>query len=47
GLHEEGEDIHVLEIAFDDIASMISDGRIRDAKTIILLQHGLLTGLFD
>lgn len=47
GLHEEGEDIHVLEISFDDIIPMMADGRIRDAKTIILLQHALLTKLFD
>lgn len=46
GLHHEGEDIDVLEIPFDDILPMISDGRIRDAKTVILLQHALLTGLF-
>ncbi|WP_286790901.1 NUDIX domain-containing protein [Thalassospira sp. UBA4513] len=47
GLHEEGEDIHVLEIGFDDIIPMMADGRIRDAKTVILLQHALLTKLFD
>lgn len=45
GLHEEGEDIHVLEIDFDDVLPMLADGRIRDAKTVILLQHALLTGL--
>ncbi len=46
GLHEEGEDIHVLEVGFDEILPMIGDGRIRDAKTVILLQHALLTKLF-
>jgi len=45
GLHEEAEDIHVLEIGFDDVLPMLADGRIRDAKTVILLQHALLTGL--
>ncbi|MBC07369.1 MAG: GDP-mannose pyrophosphatase [Thalassospira sp.] len=45
GLLEEGEDIDVLEVPFDDILPMITDGRIRDAKTVILLQHALLTGL--
>ena len=45
GLHEEGEDIHVLEIGLDDVLPMLADGRIRDAKTVILLQHALLTGL--
>ncbi|MHC8492736.1 NUDIX domain-containing protein [Thalassospira sp. SM2505] len=47
GLRDEGEDIHVLEVSYDDVLPMISDGRIRDAKTIILLQHALLTGLFE
>lgn len=47
GLHEEGEDIHVLEVPFRDALAMISDGRIRDAKTVILLQHAVLNGLFD
>ncbi|MEQ9345076.1 MAG: GDP-mannose pyrophosphatase, partial [Thalassospira sp.] len=47
GLEEEGEDIHVLEIPFADLVPMMADGRIRDAKTVILVQHALLTGLFD
>ena len=37
----------MLEIGFDDIIPMMADGRIRDAKTVILLQHALLTKLFD
>ncbi|MDP2697402.1 NUDIX domain-containing protein [Thalassospira sp.] len=47
GLHAEGEDIHVMEIAFDAAIRMIADGRIRDAKTVILLQHAMLARLFD
>ena len=39
GLHDEGEDIGVLELPFDDAMAMIADGRICDAKTIMLLQH--------
>jgi nudix-type nucleoside diphosphatase (YffH/AdpP family) len=42
GLAHEGEDIEVLELAFDDALKMISDGRIVDAKTIMLLQHSAL-----
>ena len=38
----EGEDIEVLELPFDDALAMIGDGRIRDAKTIMLLQHAAL-----
>ncbi|MBX2830106.1 MAG: NUDIX domain-containing protein [Rhodospirillales bacterium] len=47
GLHHEGEDIDVLEIPFTDLIPMMADGRIRDAKTVILLQHALLTKLID
>ncbi|MDH6254031.1 GDP-mannose pyrophosphatase NudK [Chryseobacterium sp. H1D6B] len=39
GLEEEGEDIEVLEIPFDDTLRMIDTGEIKDAKTIMLLQY--------
>lgn len=39
GQIEEGEDIEVLHVPLDDAMAMVEDGRIRDAKTIILLQH--------
>lgn len=42
GLADEGEDIEVLELAFDDALAMIKDGRIVDAKTIMLLQYAAL-----
>ncbi|MCP1849385.1 nudix-type nucleoside diphosphatase (YffH/AdpP family) [Bradyrhizobium sp. USDA 4518] len=42
GLADEGEDIEVLELAIDDALAMISDGRIVDAKTIMLLQYAAL-----
>jgi hypothetical protein len=42
GLEHEGEDIEVLEQPFDDALAMVADGRIRDAKTIMLLQHAAL-----
>ncbi|MGO4783772.1 NUDIX domain-containing protein [Cryobacterium sp. W22_MBD10_FK3] len=45
GLAEEGEDIEVLEVSFDHALAMIADGRILDAKTVILLQWAALTGL--
>jgi nudix-type nucleoside diphosphatase (YffH/AdpP family) len=38
GLASEGEDIEVFEITLDDAMAMIADGRIVDAKTILLLQ---------
>lgn len=39
GLEEEGEDIEVLELSFDETLKMIDIGEIKDAKTIMLLQH--------
>ncbi|SHM62354.1 GDP-mannose pyrophosphatase NudK [Chryseobacterium polytrichastri] len=39
GLEEEGEDIEVLELSFDEALTMIDTGAIKDAKTIMLLQH--------
>jgi nudix-type nucleoside diphosphatase (YffH/AdpP family) len=42
GLACEGEDIEVIELAFDEALAMIEDGRIVDAKTIMLLQYAAL-----
>jgi nudix-type nucleoside diphosphatase (YffH/AdpP family) len=42
GIAEEGEDIEVLELAFDDAYAMIGRGEIVDAKTIMLLQWAKL-----
>lgn len=39
GHADEGEDIEVLEMPLDDAISAVADGRIVDAKTIILLQY--------
>lgn len=36
GQAHEGEDIEVLEIAFEEMRMMVKDGRIRDAKTVML-----------
>lgn len=47
GLEEEQEEIEVHEIAFDEALKMVSDGRIKDAKTIMLLQYAQLNRLFD
>ena len=42
GLASEGEDIEVLELSIEDALAMIADGRIVDAKTIMLLQYAAL-----
>jgi len=39
GLTTETEEIEVLEIDFNEALTMIAKGAIKDAKTIILLQH--------
>ncbi len=46
GGHEgEGEEIEVLEVAFDAALKMIADGRLIDAKTILLLYAAQARGL--
>ena len=42
GIASEGEDIEVLELAIDQAMNMIADGRIADAKTIMLLQYAAM-----
>jgi nudix-type nucleoside diphosphatase (YffH/AdpP family) len=42
GLADEGEDIEVLELSIDQAVAMVADGRIADAKTIMLLQYAAL-----
>ena len=45
GLEEEHEDISVLELDFNNAIKMMDKGEIKDAKTIILLQHIKLLGI--
>lgn len=47
GLDSEQEDIEVLEVPFGKALEMVSDGTIRDAKTIMLLQYAELKGLLN
>jgi nudix-type nucleoside diphosphatase (YffH/AdpP family) len=42
GIASEGEEIEVLELPIDQALTMIGDGRIVDAKTIMLLQYAAL-----
>lgn len=41
------ERIEVLEMPFAEAMLMVNDGRIKDGKTIILLQHLSLSGIFS
>ncbi|MBV8327680.1 GDP-mannose pyrophosphatase NudK [Chryseobacterium sp.] len=45
GLEEEGENIEVLELPYEETLQMVDSGGIRDAKTIMLLQHLRLKGI--
>lgn len=45
GLEEEGENIEVLELSFEEALKMIDTGEIKDAKTIMLLQHLRIKGV--
>ncbi len=42
GVAEEGEDIEVLEMPFDEAVQAIAEGGIVDGKTIMLLQYAQL-----
>jgi nudix-type nucleoside diphosphatase (YffH/AdpP family) len=46
GVEEEGEDIEAVELPFVEALDMIEDGRIADAKTVLLLQWAALRGPF-
>jgi nudix-type nucleoside diphosphatase (YffH/AdpP family) len=39
GLAEEGEDIEVLELGYEQAVAMVASGEIVDAKTVMLLQY--------
>jgi nudix-type nucleoside diphosphatase (YffH/AdpP family) len=46
GVAEEGEDIEAVELPFAEALAMVTDGRIADAKTVMLLQWAALSGPF-
>ncbi|MGP3534724.1 NUDIX domain-containing protein [Microbacterium sp. RD1] len=46
GLEEEGEEIEIVELDIHDALARVRDGRIQDAKTILLLQWAVLEGPF-
>lgn len=45
GLAEEGEEVEVLEMDFEQAYGLIASGGIQDAKTIMLLQYAKIQGL--
>ncbi|GAC1306636.1 MAG: GDP-mannose pyrophosphatase NudK [Mucilaginibacter sp.] len=47
GLKEEGEDIEIVELSFNDAREKLKQGAFRDVKTILLLQHFFLNQSVD
>lgn len=43
GKASEGEDIELVTLSFSDARGQVKSGAIRDAKTLLLLQHYFLT----
>jgi len=39
--------IEVLEVGFREALEWVAKGRIRDGKTILLLQHAALAGILE
>ena len=44
---DETEDISIREVDFDEAVTMIANGQIKDAKTVMLLQYAQLQSLFS
>ncbi len=47
GIEQEYENIEVLELPFDDCLTMVANGQIKDAKTIMLLQYAQINHLIE
>ena len=45
GLEHEQENIEVMEMSYEEAYAMIASGEIKDAKTILLLQHAKIKNL--
>jgi nudix-type nucleoside diphosphatase (YffH/AdpP family) len=45
GLAEEGEDVKLVELPFEKAVQMVSNGEIKDAKTIVLLLYAQVNKL--
>lgn len=47
GLADEQEDILILEMSFSEVKKSIKNNKIKDAKTLILLQHAWINGILE
>jgi 8-oxo-dGTP pyrophosphatase MutT (NUDIX family) len=44
---DDGEDLEVVELSMTAVVQLIASGEIRDAKTVLLIQHAQLMGLLE
>lgn len=44
GSAEENEEIEIIEMTFEEVRQFVAKGKWEDAKTLILVQHGILNG---
>lgn len=47
GLHDEQEELEVIEMSFGDAIQLLRDGKIKDVKTIVLLQYAIINDIFN
>ena len=47
GLASEHEDIEVLEYSFQEILNLYHNNQLEDSKTIIMVQHAIISGILN
>lgn len=47
GVYDEGEEIEILELSFDDAKELLKSDEVLDARTIILIQYLMLNNFID
>ena len=47
GVYDEGEEIEILEISFDEAKELLKSDEVIDARTMILIQHMMINNLMD
>ena len=47
GLHEEGEEIEILELPYDEAKELLKSDEVVDARTMLLIQYMIINNLMD
>ena len=47
GVYEEGEEIEILELSFEDAKKLLKSDEVIDARTMILIQYMIINNLMD